>query len=513
MHRIRLHTLYWILVSALLALAVSGCDNRATIEAGTDAPVYGGALDTSYENAVDVTSQLALGTLNLEDTEHAVTEDQAARLLPLWQVLSGGALQGAAERYAVIRQIEAAMAESQVSAIVAMRLTQQDVQTWAQSVGGRTAPGGSQEQGGRQRPGGTEGQQPQAPGGMSTEERATRRAQFGQQERPTGGSSGSVVNAVVRLLGERSGAAIARRPAARSTPGPTSTPAARPTTPPSLTAMPTRQEATPTSTATPTAAALASPTPAATATSATPTPASNVAAPTATPVPVVTPHPALAQVQDTDPGPPLTIEISLNRARQDPLVEQSQQFKITGLVRNDGSQTYDVSALHVTFYDAEGFRGTFVPAIRDGKVVGGEWLWHGQTKADFACLLLAPGEECPFMIEITAQDMASFLIHPDAAPTERESTPIKLSGVRLVADSTDYLRITGTATNSGSVKAKNVTVSGVLLDASGQMVSMGSTYVLQEDITPGESVRFDLRVEKEPYVRYLLYAQAERDWE
>ena len=182
-------------------------------------------------------------------------------------------------------------------------------------------------------------------------------------------------------------------------------------------------------------------------------------------------------------------------------------------MRNDGDRTYAVSAIQVTFYDAEGFRGTFVPAVRDGKVVGGEWLWHGQTEADFACLLLAPGEECPFMIEITAQNMASFLIHPDAAPTKRESTPVKLSGVRLIADSTDYLRITGTATNSGSVKAKNVTVSGVLLDASGQMVSMGSTYVLQEDITPGESVRFDLRVEKEPYVRYLLYAQAERDWE
>jgi hypothetical protein len=224
------------------------------------------------------------------------------------------------------------------------------------------------------------------------------------------------------------------------------------------------------------------------------------------------PVPALTQIEDTAPGPPFTIAISANTATQDPLVEKSSRFKITGLVRNDGSQTYDVSAIRVTFYDAEGFRGTFVPAIRDGKVVGGEWLWHGQTEAEFACLLLAPGEECPFMIEITAQNMASFLIHPDAMPTERESAPVELSDVRLVDEGTEYLRISGTATNVNPFKVKNVTVSGVLFDASGQIVSLGWVYGLQEDIAPGASVRFDVRIEKESYARYQLYAQAERNW-
>jgi hypothetical protein len=45
------------------------------------------------------------------------------------------------------------------------------------------------------------------------------------------------------------------------------------------------------------------------------------------------------------------------------------------------------------------------------------------------------------------------------------------------------------------------------------VVSIGSQYVMQEDIAPGASVRFDVRIEKVPHNRYQLYAQAERDWE
>jgi hypothetical protein len=71
----------------------------------------------------------------------------------------------------------------------------------------------------------------------------------------------------------------------------------------------------------------------------------------------------------------------------------------------------------------------------------------------------------------------------------------------------------GTATNGNTFAVKHVTVSGTLLDVDGQIVSVGAAYVLQEGIAPGESVRFDVRVAKEPYAQYRLYAQAERDWE
>ena len=145
--------------------------------------------------------------------------------------------------------------------------------------------------------------------------------------------------------------------------------------------------------------------------------------------------------------------------------------------------------------------------------MGGEWHWHGETEAEFAALLLAPGEEWPFSVAITAQDMASFLIHPDAAPTGRESAPIVLSDVTLVDEGTGYLRVSGTATNGNPFAVQNVTVSGALRAASGQIVSVGSVYVLQEDIAPGGSTQFSLRVEQEPYASYQLYAQAERDWD
>ena len=107
----------WALAIVLLAVLVTGCSTQVSAE-GTDGGtvVYTGALDTAYENALDPTGQLALGTLNLEGTAEAVTEAQAAALLPLWQVLQGNELQGDAERYATVKQIEAAMTEAQLSA-------------------------------------------------------------------------------------------------------------------------------------------------------------------------------------------------------------------------------------------------------------------------------------------------------------------------------------------------------------------------------------------------------------
>jgi hypothetical protein len=51
------------------------------------------------------------------------------------------------------------------------------------------------------------------------------------------------------------------------------------------------------------------------------------------------------------------------------------------------------------------------------------------------------------------------------------------------------------------------------LDGSGQIVSLGSAYVLEENIVQGGSVQFDLRIPRVPFERYWVYVQAERDWE
>jgi hypothetical protein len=47
----------------------------------------------------------------------------------------------------------------------------------------------------------------------------------------------------------------------------------------------------------------------------------------------------------------------------------------------------------------------------------------------------------------------------------------------------------------------------------GQIVSLGSAFVLEEDILPDTAASFDLRIARVPFVRYYVYAQAERDWE
>jgi hypothetical protein len=64
---------FWIRFTLLLAVTVTGCSTQVADKTTTDDPGYTGTLDTSYENALDPISQLALGTLNIEGTADAVT--------------------------------------------------------------------------------------------------------------------------------------------------------------------------------------------------------------------------------------------------------------------------------------------------------------------------------------------------------------------------------------------------------------------------------------------------------
>jgi hypothetical protein len=196
----------------------------------------------------------------------------------------------------------------------------------------------------------------------------------------------------------------------------------------------------------------------------------------------------LERLRDRDPGPPFSISVSANRAGP------NSTYKITGFVRNDGDETYEAIALVATFFDDEGFR-------------------HGPLDVRCPCVLLAPGELCPYSIESAVRRPVSFLLHPEGRPTKRESTPVELADVRLVDDGLDSVRITGRAINRQPFKIKNPVVTGALEDGSGQMVSIGWSYVLQEDIEPGQGVPFSARIQRVPYVRYRLYAQAERDWQ
>jgi hypothetical protein len=174
--------LYITFVLVIVVGVLVGCSG------GTATPVSEGAAETytsavliaSYPDALSASGQLALGTLQLEETGSAVTPEQAAALLPLWQALQGG-VTAQAEVNAVLRQIEGTMTPQQLLAIAGMQLTQENLQAWMQENDIR--PGGvfSGTLGGTPGPEGV----PQAgfgggpPGdGTVSPEMATRRAEF-----------------------------------------------------------------------------------------------------------------------------------------------------------------------------------------------------------------------------------------------------------------------------------------------------------------------------------------------
>jgi LysM repeat protein len=223
----------------------------------------------------------------------------------------------------------------------------------------------------------------------------------------------------------------------------------------------------------------------------------------------------LEQLPDTDPGPPITIQISAVR------IKENGNYQVTGWVHNDGAQVYGGIGVIATFFTELECGEYYVQNQgRKGQAGSGSVEygcapnWHGPVKVYATCPLLAPGAECPFSLEIYPRDYVSYHLHPEGTPVEyREPAAVELSGVQVVDTGSNTVRITGTATNANPFKVKNVIVSGVLLNAGGQIVSAGSSFGLKEDIEPGASVRFDLRLEKERYTSYQLYAQAERDWD
>lgn len=130
-----------LLISLLLALslALAACGGNATSASGT-------STDTQFDqNARELTLStiLAIGTLKLEGTEHAVASNQAADLLPLWQVLNTLSSDSAApeEVTAITEQIQEAMTAEQLAAIENMSLTGEDIFATMQELGLTNAPG------------------------------------------------------------------------------------------------------------------------------------------------------------------------------------------------------------------------------------------------------------------------------------------------------------------------------------------------------------------------------------
>jgi hypothetical protein len=178
-----------------------------------------GSEDTAKKfNAGELgeTNELALGTLLLEDTGDAISPDQAASLLPLWQVVQSGSLQSQAETDAVLNQIKAMMTDSQLNTIQSLELKQEDMAAWMDEQGiamaGPGTGGATEDTGPQGQMGGDMTDEERAAmreqmQNMTEEERAEMREEMGGQmpERTAGGIRGGNVLVVklVELLNER----------------------------------------------------------------------------------------------------------------------------------------------------------------------------------------------------------------------------------------------------------------------------------------------------------------------
>jgi hypothetical protein len=124
-------TLLFLLILTLILTACSGgAANAAGPGSSTQSGPAAGELSTSM--------QVAIGTLKLDETENAVTAEQAAELLPLWQtlnVLYNSDTAATEEIDALITQIGETMTDKQTAAILAMNLTRQDMMSVMQSQG------------------------------------------------------------------------------------------------------------------------------------------------------------------------------------------------------------------------------------------------------------------------------------------------------------------------------------------------------------------------------------------
>ncbi|HUH98896.1 MAG TPA: hypothetical protein VLZ89_16165 [Anaerolineales bacterium] len=113
----------------LIALVLTAC--------GTTATASQSAAATSKSKSFSGQAELIVGLFKLEGTARAVTAQQAAQLLPLWEVMKVLAASDTAAQVeidAAARQIRETLTPSQLQAITAMQLTEGDVAAFEQSL-------------------------------------------------------------------------------------------------------------------------------------------------------------------------------------------------------------------------------------------------------------------------------------------------------------------------------------------------------------------------------------------
>ena len=233
-----------IITSLILILFLSACTPSGGAETDLSDALSEGVSDSTastndkirlsddYNDALTVESQLALGTIRLEDTDLAVDETLAAEILPLWQALqslTNSETAASMEVTAVLNQIQDTMAPEQIQAIAEMSLTNEALtemfnsgelsmgRTRPQGEDGETTGGGQRGGGGILGQGGGPGGGPGGgglPGGgnISEDDIATRRAEFESGDGMAQFQDQALVMSVIRTLQTKTGEAPTQRP-------------------------------------------------------------------------------------------------------------------------------------------------------------------------------------------------------------------------------------------------------------------------------------------------------------
>lgn len=146
-----------MMVVVLLAVSLAACGSSAAstaadenvaadenAAANTDSQSAASSIQNSGTAAVSdskdmpVSQKLLFGTLMLEDTDQAVTAEEAAALLPLWKAvnaLESSDTTAPEELAAVYEQIQEAMTADQIAAVEAMDLGPESMQAVAEKLG------------------------------------------------------------------------------------------------------------------------------------------------------------------------------------------------------------------------------------------------------------------------------------------------------------------------------------------------------------------------------------------
>jgi hypothetical protein len=128
-------TLIAILILFLLTLTACGASSAQVANPTGDTNGNNGSFGTA---PLPLAMELVIGTFKLEGTPNAITAEQAAQLIPLWQVykdLSASSSAAHEEVDALAQQIQGTMTPQQIQAITDLKLTRQDSLKIMQDLG------------------------------------------------------------------------------------------------------------------------------------------------------------------------------------------------------------------------------------------------------------------------------------------------------------------------------------------------------------------------------------------